>query len=298
MKQISLQEEYKKDTGVTPQDIAALREWLQTQPHLPEKYITDLDLVLAYHCCSRSTGFTKQVVDLNFTLRSFLNAFKDRKVDRHILKTGSDVLLTLLPMRTKEGYKIFFAHIINTDVKVFNFGDCVKLALMMIDISQYEEGTWPGMLLVIDFEGVSLGHLTKVDIINLQQFLYYLQEAFLVKLKGLHYINAPSFIDKLLVMMRPFMKKELMDMLHIHTTGSKKLEQFIPSEALPKGCGGNGMTVDEYRDEMISKLNTYKQYFEQDKYRKVTESQRPGKPKTITDIFGGVEGSFKKLEID
>ena len=46
---------------------------------------------------------------------------------------------------------------------------------MMIDIGQYEEGTWPGLLLVLNFEGVSLGHLTKIDIINLQQFLYYLQ---------------------------------------------------------------------------------------------------------------------------
>ena len=58
------------------------------------------------------------------------------------------------------------------------------------------------------------------------------------------------------------------------------------------------ISLSLFTDGVISKLNTYKEYFELDKYRKVTESQRPGKPKTITDIFGGVEGSFKKLEID
>lgn len=35
----SLEEEYKK-TGIKPADIAALRKWLKTQPHLPEKYIS------------------------------------------------------------------------------------------------------------------------------------------------------------------------------------------------------------------------------------------------------------------
>lgn len=43
------------------------------------------------------------------------------------------------------------------------------------------------------------------------------------------------------------MKKELMDMLHIHTTGSKKLEQFLPIEALPKDCGGSGSSIKEYK---------------------------------------------------
>lgn len=37
---ISLEEEYRKKTGISPEDIQKLRSWMQTQPHLPEKYIT------------------------------------------------------------------------------------------------------------------------------------------------------------------------------------------------------------------------------------------------------------------
>ncbi|CAH0714067.1 unnamed protein product, partial [Brenthis ino] len=298
MKLICLEDEYKKNPDIKPQDIANLREWLKTQPHLPENYITDLDLILVFHCCNCSTGFAKQVLDLNLTLHSLFNIFKDRKVDGHMEQVVTNILLTPLSMTTKEGYKIFFSHVMNSDLKVFNFGECVKAFLMTLEICQLQEGTWPGLLLVIDFDRVSLGHFAKIDLYNLQQFLYYLQEAILVKLQGLHFINAPSFIDKLLMMMRPFMKKELMEMLHIHTVGSKTLEQFVPIEALPKECGGNAMSLEEHTNEVISRLRNYKDYFEQDKHRKVTESLRPGKPKTITDIFGGVEGSFKKLEID
>lgn len=32
--------EYEKNPDISPEDIRKLREWLKTQPHLPEKYIT------------------------------------------------------------------------------------------------------------------------------------------------------------------------------------------------------------------------------------------------------------------
>lgn len=51
-------------------------------------------------------------------------------------------------------------------------------------------------------------------------------------------------------------------------------------------------------DEIIEKLIANKNFFVDENKRRVTESLRPGKPKTITDIFGGIEGSFKKLDID
>lgn len=68
-----------------------------------------------------------------------------------------------------------------------------------------------------------------------------------MKLKGVHFVNAPSFIDKFLFIMKPFMKKAMMDMLHIHTTGSNTLEKFIPIQALPKESGGAYKTYQEIK---------------------------------------------------
>ncbi|CAH2266262.1 jg17823 [Pararge aegeria aegeria] len=296
MKPIALEDEYSKKNGITPADIAKLRQWVKTQPHLPEEHITDLDLILAYHCCNRSSELAKQVLDLNLTLRTlFNNYFKNRKVDAEIEQNVKDIVLTTLPMRTSEGYRIFYSHLIDYNPKHFNFGQALS---HIIYVAQLEEGTWPGFLLVVDFEGVTLGHLARMDLQNIQQLLYYLQEAILVKLMGLHFMNAPSFIDKLLLMMKPFMKKTLMDVLHIHTTGSKTLEKFLPIEALPKESGGEYKTYQEITDDVLERLRDYKDFFEQENKKRVIETLRPGKPKTISDIFGGVEGSFKKLEID
>lgn len=61
----------------------------------------------------------------------------------------------------------------------------------------------------------------------------------LVRLKEVHFINAPSFMDKLMMLLKPFMKKALLDMIHIHETGSQELYQYIPKKAFPKDLGGD-----------------------------------------------------------
>lgn len=47
VKQFPVQDEYMKGNA-TPQDVENLRQWLKTQPHLPDKYITGTCFL--YYC--------------------------------------------------------------------------------------------------------------------------------------------------------------------------------------------------------------------------------------------------------
>ncbi|CAH2051548.1 unnamed protein product, partial [Iphiclides podalirius] len=111
-------------------------------------------------------------------------------------------------------------------------------------------------------------------------------------------MNAPSFIDKVLLMMRPFMKKELMDVLCVHPVGSGSLGRHVPIEALPSDAGGSYSKMAECQAAVAAKMRNNRDFFAHENKKRVVESLRPGKPKTISDIFGCVEGSFKKLDID
>ncbi|VVC98767.1 unnamed protein product, partial [Leptidea sinapis] len=215
--------------------------------------VANLDLILAYHACNRSSSVTKEVLDLHYTLKTlFTPYFRDRCVDDDIEQTCSNVALFLV-----------------------------------IDVWQYEEGTSPGLHLVLDYQGVTLRHLANLDLLNLQRFFYFLQEGILLKLKGFHFINAPPFVDKFLTLSKPFMKKELLDKLKIFTAGSKDLEKYLPIEAFPKDSGGNYKSSQECVKDVLAMLRRNKRFIEEENKKRVTESLRPGKPKTIGDIFSG-----------
>jgi hypothetical protein len=83
----------------------------------------------------------------------------------------------------------------------------------------------------------------------------------------------------------------------MHST-TETLEKFVPLEVLPNEAGGQAGPIQELNNKEVKELEDHAAWFkEEEATKRVDESLRPGKAKTATDLFG-VEGSFKKLEID
>lgn len=56
---------------------------------------------------------------------------------------------------------------------------------------------------------VRFGHLTRVRIGGIKKFFHYLQDALPAKLCQIHVLNVVSFFDKILSLIRPFMRAEI-----------------------------------------------------------------------------------------
>ncbi|XP_055378569.1 alpha-tocopherol transfer protein-like isoform X1 [Condylostylus longicornis] len=324
MKLFPIEEEFKKNPDLNPDELKKLMEWINQQPHLPE--IADLEASLFLHSCYYSIELAKQTIDTFVTMRTHVPEFF------HRLDLSSDEMKlamnnsTIFPIEksTPEGYKIYIGRLANFDARNFNFASGIKLFSMIFDLTLREGGSAPGHIIILDLTGVSLGHVARLGPLTMKKFLYFLQDAAPIRIVGFHFINIVPFSDKILALMRPFMKKELSEILHFHEN-MESLKKFIPLEILPKeygGLEGNGnelcgnynnfnlfflflnIQLTKYRAIFYIILeNIYKHCIENQDFfteletRKVNEKARPGKPKDASVLFG-IEGNFKKLDID
>lgn len=101
---------------------------------------------------------------------------------------------------------------------------------MIMDLWLYTEGTAEGHVIIVDMEGVTFAHAGRLSPMGIKKYLYYLQEAIPIRLKGLHFANTNAVMDIILAMMKPFMKKELMDVVR------KKRNIFIKLCVCVRAC--------------------------------------------------------------
>ncbi|XP_068892786.1 uncharacterized protein [Tenebrio molitor] len=99
-----------------------------------------------------------------------------------------------------------------------------------------------------------------------------------------------------MAMLTPFIKNEFYKMLQFHPAVETFYEQ-VPKYYLPKDYDGELPSCEELQADTLKDLLENFDFFKWQNSQKVDESKRFGWPKNVSTIFG-VDGTFKKLEID
>lgn len=120
---------------------------------------------------------------------------------------------------------------------------------MLVDIIHLKEGTLPGLVLAFDMDGAQIGHVFRLSIFVIKHYLHYLQEAMPVRMKSIHFFNIVPFVDKILALVRPFMKQSLYDILVLHPKIDTVFD-YIPAAAFPKDyVNGTALSVSDFHGE-------------------------------------------------
>lgn len=296
MKIAPVDEEYKKNKNLKPEDVKSLINWLEMQPHLPK--ISELQTILFLHSVFYSNESAKNVIDTYYTCRTHCPEFFDKRDPFGSIQKEFDNLICYeCPYLTEKNERVCYIKLNSKDTSKFNFGEILKVFCMFVDLWLLRNGTAEGHIIMLDFENLQLGHLPKLSFMHLKKFMLYLQDAIPFRLKGVHVVNVVPFIDKLMALLKPFLKKELLDVLVFHTDGFDSLYKFVPKKSLPQHLGGEGASPSGMLDIMKRDFKDNAEYFKEELKQRIDETKRQGKGRSAGDLFG-VEGSFKKLDID
>lgn len=141
---------------------------------------------------------------------------------------------------------VAYLGLIHYDASQFDYSRAVTMVMMMFDVtfSEYDESV-PGrisanFMFIIDAKGFTLRHFLNVvkNISTVRLFMKYIQEAVPFHIKKLNFINGSFILDKLIALIKPFMSKELMEALVIHTS-LDTLYDLVPKDNLPSELGGD-----------------------------------------------------------
>lgn len=176
-----------------------------------------------------------------------------------------------LPTFTKEKYKISLFRLIDDDPNKFDYVNTVKWNFMADDVRYitYDSvGLTEGEISIMDAKGFSFRHFVKVaaNLATLRLYLTYVQEAVPFKIIQNHFVNCSPILTKIMSLIRPFLKKELFDVIHFHTESFASLKDHIPMEALPYEYGGAGGSLDDMYGKWIKHVENKREYLNNDNH--------------------------------
>lgn len=102
-------------------------------------------------------------------------------------------------------------------------------------------------------------------------------------------------MDKVLALLKPFLKKELFEAIIIHKSLDTFLDVYVPKSMMPDGhYGGTAGNFMDMFNNTINPMLGNEQFFDKEEVatKRVKEELRPGKPKTERDLFGFFSALF------
>jgi len=294
-------DELREDQNIRDQSLAQFREWIQKHPNI-KKCRTDSNFLLRFLRTKKfSVPQACEMLERYLIIRQ-LYPHWFRKLDCED-KELSEIIDAgyLVPMleRDAEGRLIVFSCIGNFDPKKYTAAHMARVhSLITESLMDDEVNQVHGYTYVNDEAGFTMAHVSLWSLTDIRNMLRCIQSSTPMRHKSNHFLNISSSAVKILEFAISLLSEKLKSRLFIHKS-IEDLHKVIDKKILPKEYGG-----EVPLSEMVAKLKVLlKEKREQvmaldDMYIEIDEKSCPLVSEMNEELGMGLEGSFKKLQID
>lgn len=291
----AVREAFGKSDKDVERDIEIIREWAKTQSHLPE--LPNDNMIEMFLATNKfSIERTKPKLDMYYTIRSLIpDLYENANPQLPLMRDVPDKMFicVTLPKQTKDLCRVFMMKIIGAPEDFDTYRLYTHMFNMMEMKAQHDIAV--GDVYVVDHQNFNMSHLLKITPVHLKKAAAVLEGVFSNRMRGMHILNSPPFMDIILGMVKAVFKAKLFERIQVHSS-LEELYEHVPREILPRDYGGDELSLNELNDlckEMLAENSD--RFDELDKLR-VNEALRPA-PLENDEILG-YHGNFKKLDVD
>lgn len=282
-------------------DINALRCWVEKQSHLISR-TDDQFLVTFLRFCNFSLEESKKRIDAFLTWKAtHPDLFSKRSVDETALKALREGLVVIPPNSLpNNGPKIVISNFSKFDPKKCNFKEIVKLRFMLFEILAFDDdiSSISGVELVVDLKNCSLSQAFYLDPTILRKTMVYQEQCIPLRIKHLHIINMRKELQGIVQLARSFISTSKTAFEIVVHEKESDLYKYIPQESMTAEYGGKNGSTEEILQEWEQILLDHRAYFEEDALLGTRENLRRNPNLLGAQASYGVEGSFRKLQLD
>ncbi|KAH8239427.1 hypothetical protein KR032_004205 [Drosophila birchii] len=297
-------EELNEVPGRVESDIAALREWLQKQPHLCS-CVADQFLLSFLRGSKFSLEKAKQKIDRFYSLQAAIpEVFNERRMadDPQVLEIIRMGVILRIPLDEDDtGPAVTIIRACSYDLSKFKFQDIIRVGSMFGEIMMLEDdnASVSGYLEIMDMSGVTGANLFALQPQLLSKFSAYADEAMPTRQRGIHFINAPKAFETGFKSLLGWFPAKIKERVSV-SSDPEAIFEHVPKKYLPAEYGGTKGTIIDITTEMEAKLAGYRSYFEESQHFGTNEKLReePTTQLGQEESHFGMDGSFRQLIID
>ncbi|KAJ8711043.1 hypothetical protein PYW07_008285 [Mythimna separata] len=296
-----IRKEYNFDNEANrEQAITIINEWIKSQEHLIKKDYSKPYIEKSIITSKGSLERAKKQIDKICTFRTLMpKYFQVTNIfESDIARVLNNGLFALVPTLTQEYHRVIIIKVNpSADVKQ---NDYVLLFKLFVVVAEYLKNTdfCRGFTLICDmYDSSTADVLSKLNLVELQQFIPIITEGYGTKIKGIIFLTGSKFIDGFVKIVKPFFSAKISSRIHV-ATSVEALKEFVQVDILPEEYGGKEQSIEILHDNLIKTISSesHQSLMKEMNRARTDESKR--KVDKFNEQYMGMPGTFRTLSLD